>query len=104
MHSRQYYIDAMTQCGIPAYCQEPLADYIMKGSEVGDFLYYLLCNDLVRAVAHADANNSVALKGYGQFLYSYVPQKAWGDAARVRAWVSKNRPNHIEGQGHPCQS
>ena len=73
---------------IPEHCREGLREYIEEGREVGDFLYYVLTNDLFRAVRKADDTNLGRLPDYVTFLWNYTPSNAHGSPANVRAWMA----------------
>lgn len=85
------YIDAAERCGIPKHMQEGLAGYLVNGLDVGGFLTFVLCNNLVEAACTADKENLAALHSYALFLHNEVPMKAWGSIEKVQAWKKARR-------------
>lgn len=84
----------------PSYTGSPTADwnlippqmvgglrrYVEHGIQPGHFLTAVLCNDLVEAVARADAYNVRLLANYANFLYNDLPGDCWGSRAKFDAW------------------
>lgn len=74
---------------IPEHCRGGLRRYIERGTDVGDFLYAVLANDLRGAVRRADDTNMGHLADYVKFLYCYAPSQCWGSPAKVAAWMGE---------------
>lgn len=80
---------------IPEHCREGLRAYIEDGRDVGDFLYFVLSNDLFRAVGKADSVNLSRISDYVKFIYTYAPKNCHGSPENVRAWM---RTGGLKGQ------
>lgn len=74
---------------IPEHTKMALRMYVEEGYMPGGFLTAVLCNDLFRAVDHADSENAAALVQIVKFIYNRVPSNAWGSAANMRAYTEK---------------
>jgi len=80
------------QWEIPNYMREGLHGYLDHGIvELGDFLYNVLCNNLVQAFMYADVNNMRNLPAYANFLYNHAPIGSWGSKKKVDAWIENKR-------------
>jgi hypothetical protein len=75
---------------IPEHCRESLHNYIFYGAAAGEFLYYLLCNDLRETFFAADDINMYRIHDYVAFLYSYAPSDCWGSPGKVHEWIKHN--------------
>ena len=64
--------------------------YIEKRIHPGDFLTAVICNDLSKAVAHADADNAKQLVAWVRFFYNEIPAKAWGSKEKMEDWLNDN--------------
>lgn len=73
---------------IPANVYESLEAYLEYGHPPGDFLEAVLCNDLQRAVAHADEESAAALVPLAKLIFNRVPGDAHGSLMKVTAWIS----------------
>lgn len=73
---------------LPEYMWEGVRGYVDHGHRPGSFLYYILCNDLVHAAAHADVQNQQCLFDWATLLYHDMPINAWGSAEKVEAWIA----------------
>ena len=73
---------------IPEHMRQGLTDYIERGVRPGDFLYYVLCNDLGRAVDHADDVNFELVPWYVVWLFNRVPAGCHGSRENVEAWIA----------------
>lgn len=85
--SPNYYLDAMEKCAIPKYLRANVAGYICNGDELGGFLAAVFENNLVEAAARADEFNTMCLRNYAQFLFSYAPRGCWGSPEIVSKWM-----------------
>lgn len=72
---------------VPLHLQEGLVAYIIDGRPPGDFLYYLLCNDLTGAIMHGDPVSIMHLKTIMVFIYNYAPGGCWRSKESVNAWI-----------------
>jgi len=70
---------------------EGLTRYIEKGIPTGDFLYYVLANDLHYAVNYADDGNLANLPAYVGYLVNKAPSACWGSAKKVNEWMKAKR-------------
>lgn len=74
--------------GIPDHMRDGARLYIEEGYIPGDFLYKVLCNDLVGAYGQADMINSARMRDWAQFLYNEAPKPCWGSTKIVAEWNS----------------
>jgi hypothetical protein len=74
------------QC-IPGYMHNGIVQYIANGVIPGDFLRAVICNDLKKAVHHADDTNKVLLHLYVIFFYNYSPAPCQGSYEKMMEWV-----------------
>lgn len=75
--------------GIPAYMVDQLCGYVFDHKEVGDFLYYIITNDLRNAVMSADDTNVQLVPKYVQYLYNRAPVTCWGSKEVYEKWLVK---------------
>lgn len=86
---------------LPDYMRAPADAYVETGKPPGDFLYALLSNDLRRAVAAADTENSRVLQTAWVWWLLDIPDAAQGSKRQVDAWISSGgftggRPTPLE--------
>lgn len=74
---------------IPEHTKMALRMYVEEGYMPGGFLTAVLCNDLFRAVDHADSETAAALVQIVKFIYNRVPNTAWGSAQQMRHYISR---------------
>ena len=86
-HLRDY--QHLEELGIPEYMRDGILRYINQHVKPGDFLTAVICNDLKKAVWHADGTNSNLLKNYVQFFYNYAPGGCWGSEEKMNAWLER---------------
>ena len=77
------------QWHIPARMMGGLQHWIEDGIPPGDFLYSVLCNDLMKACQAADDENLDNLPAYAAYLYNEAPSQCHGSPEKVRAWAKK---------------
>ncbi len=53
---------------------------------MGDFMRYVLRNDLTGAVGCADRENRAAICAWADFLYNDAPQGCWGNERKLEEW------------------
>ncbi len=69
---------------VPNDAMKPgIRSYLLYGERPGRFLNAVLTNNFYQAATSADSTNAGLLKEWGQFLYTYMPQKVWGDETTV---------------------
>jgi len=90
---KKYNINYST---VPEYMQPGLKRYIENGIRPGDFLYAVLCNDLVAAYLNADDTNRKYLGNYAWWLIQECPIGAWGDKDTVEKWMTDGGLEGIE--------
>ena len=71
---------------IPDYMMPALQRYIVHGVIPGDFLQAVICNDLKKAVEHADDANLEVLPAYVFYLYNRAPMQCWGSREKMLEW------------------
>lgn len=71
---------------IPAHVKDQIDNYAKSGTQPSDFVLYVLCNNLVRALMLAERTE---LKHLGDIV-AYVcdlDAQIWGSEFEVRAWL-----------------
>jgi hypothetical protein len=58
------------------------------------FLYYVLVNDLAKAVTYGGVNVQ-HLPAYVSYLYRILPLDAWGSREKVDAWLNHRASSHL---------
>lgn len=81
---------------LPSPMQAGMKSYIEDRCPPGDFLYFILCNDFVRAAEHADQVNLMSLLEYIRFLLYQAPRGCWGSKAAVEAWLNPTEEGEAE--------
>lgn len=84
---RVQLFNGMSQMGLPRTMWMSLAEYIVQGHPVGDFLAAVLSNDLTKAVTKADAMNLPRLPDYVAFLNNVAPVGCFGSPAAFNEWL-----------------
>lgn len=74
---------------LPAHMIDHVSGYVLVGQPPGDFLWAVLCNDLMEAAGRADASNQRALFLYAAFLHNHAPSECFRSRARVVTWCRK---------------
>lgn len=82
----QLALDA-AKCGVPEHLIEGLVDYAFDRVPTGGFLYAVLSNNLMDAVARCDEDGTARLFSICKFIYNYVPSACHGSPGQVLAWV-----------------
>ena len=72
---------------LPAHTLWSINQYVKEGQSVGDFLYAVLTNNLLKAVANADDQNSVRLSLIVRYIVNRCPAACHGSAERVAKWM-----------------
>lgn len=63
-----------------------LERYTNTGHGLGDFLYGVVSNDLMKACSHADDGNKANIPAYAGYLFNVMPSAAHGSPAKVKRW------------------
>ncbi len=71
---------------VPAHIRAGIADYVQYGQIPGDFLQGVICNDLTKAVFHADPENYQRLGDIAKFIYWHTPAPCQGSEEKMLAW------------------
>ena len=74
---------------LPSHMQDSARRYMEHGHPVGDFLTFVMENDLCHAFVKADDINTMAMREWAAFLYN-APGKSWGSPEKVREWQAHN--------------
>jgi len=82
---------------IPDYMESGLRYYLEYGLEPGDFLTSIICNDLTRAVQHADDTNIKNIPAYVGYFYNHTPSICWGSKEKMKKWMeTKQEERRVE--------
>lgn len=84
-------IDKVDYSMLPEYMQEPAREYVELGHRPGDFLYEVLCNNLVNAFGRADETNFDRMHVWARWLFNEAPASCWGSPEKVKAWLEVQR-------------
>ena len=82
---------------IPEYMLGGLERYVMWGLQPGDFLTAVICNDLFKAVGHADSANLINLPAFVKFFYNVAPHNCYGSSDQMRYWIRVGGWNGLQG-------
>ena len=86
-------MDYLRQCwdhaGLPDAMWHGMKQYLEFGVRPGDFLYSVLCNDLLQSFMSADEENKRLMHRYVNYMIRYISPAAWGDPAAVAGWMEK---------------
>jgi hypothetical protein len=66
-----------------------LERYARMHVPLGDFLRAVVENDLMNAIAHADADNKANLPAFAAYMYNEMPAASKGSPEAYQAWISK---------------
>lgn len=75
------------RCVIPALQLMSLMEYVNTGRPTGGYLEAVIANDLVDAVARADAGNLIALKATALAIYNSAPSACRGSRDAYKNWI-----------------
>lgn len=81
---------------IPKRTLETIDDYVKHGFEPGGFVRAVLENNLALSFGAADEHNRAALFEIVQYIYSKVPNDAWGSPEIVNDWIKMIRKNNVQ--------
>ena len=76
---------------LPGNLGEGMRRYLERGVAPGDFMMAVLCNDLIRAVYHADDDNIHQFKNIVTWLMAHAHVDSYGDPAKVAKWMREKR-------------
>ena len=63
--------------------------YVLRRQPTGDFLRYVLANDLSAAIGLADEQALANLPHIVAYVYNEIPGACWGSPDNVRRWHAK---------------
>lgn len=69
--------------------REQLVNYKEYGIRPGDFVYAVLCNNLIDAICRADEDNARSLKEIIRFVNDELPWGCWGGPERINTWIKQ---------------
>lgn len=61
-------------------------------AQLGGFFKAVLCNQLVEAFGRADTENTLAMRGWADFVYNHLPSPAWGSRQQLDEWYEAFHP------------
>lgn len=74
---------------LPPHIRAGAQNYIEDHVSPGGFLTAVICNDLVEAVAYADATNIEELHDIVAFFYCEAPSDCWGSKDAMVKWLDR---------------
>ncbi|MEL6101300.1 MAG: hypothetical protein AAFR68_08270 [Pseudomonadota bacterium] len=74
---------------LPAHVHKPIAEFVLLGVPMGNFLTAVFCNDLRRSVQTADKKSLKNLAAFGVFLSEGAPACAVGSPEIINAWITR---------------
>lgn len=69
--------------------KEGIDNFVRYGVPTGSFLQAVLENNLMEAFGRADDDNRADMFEIVGYVYNEVPNSAWGNPAKVKAWIEK---------------
>ena len=87
----QQYIENIDYSKCPESVRDTLKLYITYGFDTGDFLYYVLSNNLTRAFYNADKINKPIIEDILIWLYNHAPSSSWGSPEKVAEWIDSRK-------------
>lgn len=66
---------------------ETIRNYIETGVPTGDFMRYVISNDLKGSFGHADEFNLEHLFDIVMWMYQHAPGPCWGSPEAYTAWL-----------------
>ena len=73
---------------IPPNTQSQIDEYVKQKCPPGSFVYAVLTNNLVNAVAKADDVNILYLRDIILYVYNDIPSACWGSREAVEEWLN----------------
>ena len=74
--------------GLPYHMREGFKNYMERHFPMGDFGMFVLRNDLMAALGHADDINRERIFDICRWLYNEAPPGSYGSAEKVAAWLA----------------
>ncbi len=74
--------------GVPENCIDGLVEYVLVGRPTGSFLEAVLSNDLMDAMARADAGNRYRVFEIASWLYNDAPGDCYGSRSVYSGWIA----------------
>lgn len=81
---------------IPVLILSALIQWARHGRRPGQFLTFVLENNLVEAYRRADSDSTAALPAIVSFLQSDMPAPCWGSPENVASWETRLKPNEFD--------
>lgn len=72
-----------------------IENYVRYGIHPGNFVFYLLANDLFNTYRYADPYNKENLAEIIQYIYDHVPSGCWGNQEKVVLWLKKTKASQV---------
>ena len=91
MSLKEQYIEHIDYSKCPESVRDSLKLYITYGFGGGDFLYYVLSNNLTRAFYNADKINKPIIEDILKWLYNHAPSDSWGSPEKVTEWIESRK-------------
>ncbi len=68
---------------------ESIQRFVKTGCPVGNFLFAVLSNDFMEAIARADENNLKCIPQIAGYVYNETPGMCHGSPEKVNAWTEQ---------------
>ena len=75
-----------------------LRNYVDHGIPPGSFLRAVLENNLVKAFACADDENTLSMHEIVKYCYNELPHICWGSPEKVENWMEKKRLERLRDE------
>ena len=82
---------------VPELTKQTIDNYVRLGIPTGDFLEAVINNDLRRAFAFADEQNTHAMSAIVAYFYNECPAGCWGTPTSYDEWLSKKSEERATG-------
>ena len=84
---------------LPGHVWGGIRSYVMLGIKPGHFLTHLFEGNLFGLYAHVDAENSVRVADFIQWIYNHAPSLCWGSPSKVEAWCNGGGYEVVRSRG-----
>ena len=84
---------------VPGHLQFGIINYIANGQIPGDFLTAVICNDLGKALAHADKTSMEGLPAVYGFFYNRAPSVCFGSEKNMENWSKAGGYDGLKNHG-----
>ncbi len=74
---------------IPEHIKKDIDRHVKEGTNVGEFVYAVLCNNLKQAIFTGTFSARANLFDIVFYLHEHCPPECWGSSDKVRIWIEQ---------------